>query len=52
MRILACFLFCSMMGGASEVLFDAAKDFVKGKFGGTARQQPDTLARTAAERLS
>jgi len=30
-----------MMGGASEVLFLAAKDFIKGRVGRNARKLPD-----------
>jgi hypothetical protein len=38
MRILACFLLCSLMAGVSELLFAAAMDFVKGRFGRTGRK--------------
>ena len=31
MKILACFLLCSMLGGASEVLFDEAKNLFQGR---------------------
>jgi hypothetical protein len=44
MRILACFLLCSMMGGVSEVLFIAGKNFIKGRLGRTARKLPDSSA--------
>ncbi len=44
MRILACFLLCSMMGGVSEVIFIAAKNFIKGRFGRTTRESPDGSA--------
>jgi len=46
MRILACFLLCSMMGGASEVLFAEVKNSIKGKFGRTAGKFPVTSAPT------
>jgi len=44
MRILACFLLCSMMGGASEVLYTEAKNTIKGRFGRTSRKLPATSA--------
>ena len=40
MRVLACFLLCSMLGGASEVLFAEAKNSIKGWCGRTARKFP------------
>jgi len=40
MRVLACFLLCSMLGGASEVLFAEAKNSIKGWLGRTARKFP------------
>jgi len=42
MRILACFLLCSMMGGASEVLFTEAKNSLKGMFSRKVRKFPVT----------
>ncbi len=44
MRILACFLLCSMMGGASEVLYAEAKNSIKGRLGRTSRKLPATSA--------
>ena len=46
MKILACFLLCSMMGGASEVLFIEAKNSIQGRFGRTVRKFPTTSAPT------
>ena len=41
MRSLAFFMFISMMGGVSEVLFMAAKDFINGRFSQTAERLHD-----------
>lgn len=38
MRILACFLLCSLIGGVSEVLFAAAMDFIKARYGRSAQK--------------
>jgi hypothetical protein len=46
MRILACFLLCSMMGGASEVLFTEARNSIRGWFARNARKFPVTSAST------
>jgi len=49
MKILACFLLCSMMGGASEVLFGAARNSIKSRFGRAVRGLPDSSAPTLAQ---
>ena len=48
MKVLACYLVCYMMGGVSEVLFAAARDFIKGRFGRVTRKLADTSAPTRA----
>jgi len=47
MRILAWFLLCSMMGGASEVLFAAAKNSLKAKFSRTTSRLANSSATVA-----
>lgn len=49
MRVLACFLFFSMMGAASEVLYLAGKNFIKGRFGGMPRKLSETSGPTQAQ---
>lgn len=51
MKILACFLLCSMLGGASEVLFTAAKNLFKGWFVRATRELSATSAPTQARPL-
>jgi hypothetical protein len=46
MKLFACYLLCSMLSGVSEVLFLAAKDFINGRYGRTARRLPDSSAHT------
>lgn len=48
MRVLACFLLCSMLGGASEVLFLAFKDSIRGRPGRASRKLPEVSASTQA----
>ena len=49
MRILACFLLCSMMGGVSEILFLEVRNFFRSKLGRAARTTLRGSGSTAAE---
>ena len=51
MRVLACVLLCSMIGGVSEVLFLAAKKSIKDIFARAAQSVPSAPAPTE-ERMS
>ena len=52
MKMFACYLLCSMLSGVSEVLFLAAKSFINGRFGRTARRLPDSSAPARMRKLS
>ena len=51
MKMLACFLLFSMMGGAAEVIFIGAHGFIKGRSGQTEPKLPASSASTCSQRL-